>query len=269
MAMDTVTSADGTTLAYDRQGTGPALILVDGALTTRASGSKQQLAALLAPHFTTYLYDRRGRGDSADTPPYSVAREIDDIAAMIDEAGGTASLYGHSSGACLALLAAERLTSVNALALYEAPYNDAPEAQQAWGVYIDRLTAALAENRRGDAVALFMQYVGIPDAQIEAMRQAPFWSGYEAVAPTLAYDHTGIMGKSGAIPNDLIARVTVPVLVMHGDAGLAFMAVTAEALGRLLAHAQVRTLAGQTHNVQPDVLAPVVADFLESVAASR
>ena len=153
--------------------------------------------------------------------------------------------------------------------MYEAPYNDAPDAQQAWGVYIDRLTTALAENRRGDAVTLFMQYVGIPDAQIAAMRQAPFWSGHEAVAPTLAYDHTGIMGKSGAIPYDMLARITVPVLVMHGDAGLAFMAVTAETLGRRLPHAQVRALAGQTHNVQPDVLAPVVVDFLESVAASK
>src|ERR1700716_579638 len=141
LSMDTVTSPDGTTIAYDQQGEGPALILVDGALTTRASGSKPELAKLLAPHFTVYAYDRRGRGDSGDTLPYAVDREIEDIETLIDDSGGPTFLYGHSSGASLAMLAAIKLGGkVSRLAMYEAPYNDEPEAQQAWSQYISDLT---------------------------------------------------------------------------------------------------------------------------------
>ena len=147
--MDTVTSPDGTTIAYDKQGEGPTLILVDAALITRSSGSKPELAKLLAAHSTVYSYDRRGRGDSGDTLPYAVDREIDDIETLIDEGGGPALLYGNSSGASLAMLAAIRLAGkVSKLAMYEAPYNDDPEAQRAWGRYISGLTEALADGRR-------------------------------------------------------------------------------------------------------------------------
>ncbi len=178
--MDTVRSKDGTRIAFDKQGDGPAVILVDGAMGTRSSGSKPELAKLLAQHFTAYSYDRRGRGDSEDTQPYAVDREIEDIDALIDAAGGSACLHGHSSGGCLALEAAVKLGDrVKKLAIYEAPYNDDPEAQKAWGAYIKNLTEALATNRRGDAVALFMAYVGMPAAQIEGMRHAPFWAGME------------------------------------------------------------------------------------------
>src|SRR5438067_2998817 len=143
--MKTVQSADGTTLAFDQLGKGPALILVGGALCARLSWSGPQLSKLLAPHFTVYNYDRRGRGDSGDTKPYAVAREVEDIEALIDEAGGSASLYGHSSGAALALEAALRLgKKVKKLAMYEAPYNDDAEAQRAWKEYIKQLTEALA-----------------------------------------------------------------------------------------------------------------------------
>src|SRR6266496_4864538 len=172
--MQVVTSKDGTTIAYDKQGEGPAVILVAGALCTRLGWSGPHLSNLLARSFTVYNYDRRGRGDSGDTKPYAVAREIEDIEALIDEAGGSASLYGHSSGAALALEAALRLgKKVKKLAMYEAPYNDDAEAQRAWKEYIKHLTEALAADRRGDAVALFMQYVGTPADQIEAMRHAP------------------------------------------------------------------------------------------------
>jgi pimeloyl-ACP methyl ester carboxylesterase len=161
--MTTLKSKDGTTLAFDKQGEGPALILVDGAMSTRSSGSKPELAKLLAQHFTVYSYDRRGRGDSGDTKPYAVEREIEDIDVLIDDAGGSAFVYGHSSGGCLALEATIKLgEKVKRLAVYEVPYNDAAEAQKAWGEYIRNLTAALAADRRGDAVALFMAYVGIP-----------------------------------------------------------------------------------------------------------
>jgi pimeloyl-ACP methyl ester carboxylesterase len=130
--MNTVRSKDGTTIAFDKQGKGAALILVDGAMGTRSSGSKPQLAKLLAQHFTVYIYDRRGRGDSGDSAPYSVEREIEDIEALIDEAGGSAFVFGHSSGGCLALEATVKLgDKVKKLAMYEVPYNDDPEARKA------------------------------------------------------------------------------------------------------------------------------------------
>ena len=145
--MKSVVSKDGTRIAYDQTGTGPALIIVYGAMSTRSSGSKPELIALLSPHFTVYSYDRRGRGDSGDTQLYAVDREIEDIQAMIGEAGGTACLYGHSSGGCLALEAARKLGKVSRIALYEAPYNDDPSAQQAWRQYLDQLEEALVPGR--------------------------------------------------------------------------------------------------------------------------
>lgn len=258
--METVKSNDGTSIAYDRLGEGPVVILVDGALSTR--GSKADLAGLLAGQFTVVSYDRRGRGDSGDTQPYAVDREIEDIDALIDAAGGAACLYGHSSGGCLAMEATIELgRKVRKLAMYEAPYNDDPAAQKAWSEYLSRLTELLASGRRGDAVALFMALVGTPAAQIEGMRQAPFWAGLEAIAPTLAYDHTGIMGQKGSIPTERAARVQVPTLVMSGTSGLPFMLETARTLSRTIPGAELRTLEGQAHDVHADVLAPVLAEF--------
>ena len=263
--MNTITSRDGTQIAYDKQGDGPAVILVDGALCTRSFGSKPELVNLLAPHGAVYSYDRRGRGDSGDTLPYAVAREVEDIEALIDEAGGTASLYGHSSGAALALEAALQLgPKVTKLAMYEAPYNDDAAAQPAWTEYINRLTGLLAVERRGDAVALFMAYVGMPADQIEGMRQAPFWPSLEAIGPTLAYDHAALLGADRSVPTARVARVTVPTLVMYGSASFAFMRDTALALSQAIPHAQLRTLDGQTHEVHPDVLAPILVEFFQA-----
>ena len=263
--MDTVRSKDGTTIAFDQVGDGPALILVDGAMSTRSSGSRPELAKLLAKHFTVYSYDRRGRGDSGDTKPYAVEREIEDIEGVIEEAGGSAFLYGHSSGGCLALDATVKLgDKVKKLAMYEAPYNDDPEAKKAWGEYIKNLTEALASDRRGDAVALFMAYVGMPAAQIEGMRHAPFWAGMEAIAPTLAYDHTAIMGKDGSIPTERVARVHVPTLLMTGGNGAPFMLETAKTLSKTIPVAKLTTLEGQTHDVHPEALAPVLVKFFSA-----
>ena len=260
--MNTLKSKDRTTIAFDKQGAGPALILVDGAMGTRSSGSKPELARLLAQHFRVYSYDRRGRGDSGDTEPYAVQKEIEDIEALIDDAGGSAFVYGHSSGACLALDAAVGLgDKIVKLAMYEAPYNDDPEAQKAWGEYIENLKEALASDRRGDAVALFMAYVGTPAEQIEGMRHAPFWGGMEALAPTLAYDHTAIMGRDGSIPTERAARVRVPTLVMNGGNGAPFMHETAETLSKAIPLAELITLDGQTHDVDPGALAPVLVGF--------
>jgi len=260
--MKTVSSDDGTEIAYDKQGHGPVLILVNGAMTTRSSGSNPALADLLAQHLTVFSYDRRGRGESGDTLPYAVSREIEDLEALITLAGGTASLYGHSSGASLALEAAVALGErVQRIAMYEAPYNNDPEAKRAWGQYIEQLTDALAAGRSGDAIALFMSYVGVPEAEIAGMRQAPFWSGLEAVAPTLAYDHTGILGSDAAIPVERAPRVGAPTLVMHGGDSVAFMGETARTLSHAIPRAQLRLLEGQAHDVDPAVLAPILIDF--------
>ncbi len=266
--MDTVTSHDGTTIAYDARGDGPSLILIDGAMTSRASESKTELVALLAPHLTVYAYDRRGRGDSGDTPPYAVEREIDDIEALIDRAGGSAFLYGHSSGGCLALEAARVLGpgKVVKVSSYEAPYNDDPATQQAWSEYLRELTEALAEGRRGDAVALFMAYVGTPPEQIAGMRQAPFWQGLEVIAPTLRYDHAGIIGPTNAVPAEKLAKVTVPVLALCGGASYPFMCTTARTISQAAPRGEVRTLDGQTHDVQPAVLAAALIEFLTAGA---
>src|ERR1700755_1381446 len=151
----TVTSADGTTIAYERHGEGPAVVLGDGALSVR--GGKAGLDDLLGPHFTVYRYDRRGRGDSGDTLPYAPEREVEDLAAVIEAAGGTALLYGHSSGCALVLAAAVAIGtySVPKIALYEAPSSDDPDDQPRWDSYLADLDRLLGEGRRGDAVALF------------------------------------------------------------------------------------------------------------------
>jgi pimeloyl-ACP methyl ester carboxylesterase len=263
ITVSNVTSHDGTTIAYDEEGGGRPLIIVDGALSTRAGESKAELVALLAPHFTVYTYDRRGRGDSGDTAPYAVEREIEDVDALTDRAGGAAFLFGHSSGGCLALEAARVLgAKVAKVAVYEAPYNDDPAAQKAWGEYIRGLTDALAAGRRGDAVALFMRYVGTPPEQVAGMRQAPFWPSLEAIAPTLAYDHTEIMGRTAAVPAERLAEVAVPVLAMCGGSSPAFMCITARTISQAVPHGESRTLDGQTHAAQPEALAPVLIEFL-------
>ena len=260
--MNTVISKDGTKIAYDKQGEGPAVILAYGALCYRSFGSLPELVKLLTPHFTLYNYERRGRSESGDTRPYAVEREVEDIEALIDEAGGAAYLYGHSSGAALALEAAIKLGGkVKKLAMYEAPYNDDAEAQRAWKEYIKQLTELLAADRRGDAVALFMQLVETPTDQIEAMRHAPIWPMFEAIAPTLAYDHTAILGEDGSVPIERAASVSVPTLVMNGGASYAFMYETARALSQAMPHAQLRTLEGQRHDVSPEALAPVLVEF--------
>lgn len=263
--MKTANSADGTKIAYDKAGEGPALILIDGAMCTRSFGAKPELVSLLSRRFTVYSYDRRGRGDSGDTLPYAVDREIEDIGALIDDAGGTAYLFGHSSGGCLGLEAAVKLGGrVGKLAMYDPPYNDDPKARQAWREYNKQLTEALAEDRRGDAAALFMRYVGMPDEQIDGMRQTPFWPAAEAIAPTLAYDHAGVIGEDPSVPAQRAARVLVPALVIDGGASPPFLHDTAKTLSQAMPHAQRRTLEGQTHDMNAGVLAPVLEEFFGS-----
>jgi pimeloyl-ACP methyl ester carboxylesterase len=211
--VSTIRSHDGTAIAFDRSGAGPALILVGGMFEQRAMDSETaRLAALplLSDRFTVYHYDRRGRGDSGDTQPFAVEREIEDIAALVAEAGGEAFLFGISSGAALALEAALALGErVQKLAIYEPPYNDDPDARRAWREFRQQLSVALAEGRRGDAVGLFMMLLGVPDEQLDEMRQYPVWPMWETVAPTIAYD-AAALGEEAAVPAERAARLQTP-----------------------------------------------------------
>ena len=266
--MKQVQSVDGTNIAFDQIGKGPALILVGGALEQRAMDSETaQLAPLMAEHFTVFHYDRRGRGDSTDTQPYAVEREIEDIDALITEAGGSAFVFGISSGAALALEAAIKLgDKVKKLAMYEVPYNSDETARRAWQAYRKQLTGVLALGRRGDALALFMLLTGMPADHLDRVRQNPMWPMWEAVAPTLAYD-AAVMGEDASVPSEKAASVAVPALVMDGSASYPFMHITALALAKAMPHAEHRTLEGQTHEVESSVLAPVLEEFFNSNAA--
>ena len=263
--MTTVTSKDGTKIAFDQAGQGPALIIVDGAIEYRAfAQGLAQLVALLASHFTVINYDRRGRGESGDTPPFAVEREVEDIDALIDAAGGSAFVYGISSGAALAMEAAITLgPKIQKLAMYEAPYNSDAPARQVWREYRQQLTEALAAGRNGDAMVLFMRLVGMPADHVPGMRQSPEWPLFEAVAPTLAYD-AAALGDEAAVPVERAALVAVPTLVMNGGASFPFMHTTATALAEAMPQGQQRTLEGQTHDVAPEVLAPVLVEFFRA-----
>jgi pimeloyl-ACP methyl ester carboxylesterase len=189
-------------------------------------------------------------------------REIEDIEALIDHAGGSASLYGVSSGAALAMEAAIRLgPKVEKLAMYEPPYNDEDSSRQRWREYTKQLKELLASDRKGDAVALFMMLVGAPADQVQGMRQHPLWPMWEAVAPTLAYDHIADLGEDASVPVEQAARVTVPTLVMSGSESFPFMHTTAAALANAIPHGQHRVLVGQTHEVASEALAPVLIEF--------
>lgn len=257
--MGTVTSADGTTIAYERIGGGPALILIDGALAHRALWGAHELARSLAPHFTVYLYDRRGRGESSDTAPYAVEREVDDIAALIEEAGGSAALYGMSSGGALALEATASGLAVSKLAVYEVPYTvDGGDDPQQKAAYDKQLAELLAVGDRSGAAALFLSFA-LPPEVVSELQASPSWPQYEAAAGTLGYD-TAVMGD-GRVPRDKAAKVDVPALVMDGGDSPDMLRIPAGVLADALPDGTRRTLPGQTHAVAPDALAPVLIEF--------
>jgi pimeloyl-ACP methyl ester carboxylesterase len=257
--MPVVTSADGTAIAYERTGSGPALVLVDGALCYRAAGPMRPLADLLRDSFTVHTYDRRGRGDSSDTPPYAVAREVEDLQAVIAQAGGEACVYAISSGAALALATAAAGSGITRLALYEPPFMAEVEDGSRTKEYTERLTELLAAGRNGDAVALFMTNVGMPAPVVAAIRAQPGWTALEAIAPTLGYDDQ-VLGD-GRVPRDLASTIAVPALVLAGGASPQSLQQAAKATADALPTAEHRTLDDQTHDVAPGALAPVLAEF--------
>ena len=263
--MNKVHSSDGTTIAFDRLGDGPPVILVCGASTDRRANAS--LAALLAEHLTVLNYDRRGRGDSGDTPPYAVEREVEDIEALIDEAGGSASVYGTSSGAALALEAAASGLAVRKLALWEPPFI-LDESRRPPADLVERYDEMIAAGRRGDAVELFMaKVVGLPPEFVAYARTQPFWQAQEALAHTLAYDAT-VMGDY-SLPAERAASVTVPTLVITGGASFLFIREAAQVLAEILPEGQHRTLEGQEHNVAPEALAPVLEEFFKPQTGTR
>jgi pimeloyl-ACP methyl ester carboxylesterase len=261
--MNTARSTDGTAIAYETRGEGPPLILVDGALCYREMGPSRALAKVLSEHFTVITYDRRGRGESADTTPYSGEREIEDLAALIAAAGGSAYICGFSSGAVLALDAAAHGLPITALALYEPPFIVDDSRPPAAGDYLEQLNTLLASNRRGDAVRLFMQQVGMPAPLVSLMRFMPAWGKLKRVAHTLPYDGE-IMDDTQLgrpLPAARWPGTKVKTLVIVGGKSPAFFHNGTTMLTNLLPNAEHRVLDGQTHMVKAKALAPVLIDY--------
>jgi pimeloyl-ACP methyl ester carboxylesterase len=259
---DTVRSRDGTTIAFDRSGDGPPLILVSGAMGTKAHAV--ELASQLATTFTVFAYDRRGRGDSGDTQPYAVEREIEDLDAAIGAAGGSAFVYGHSSGAVLALRAAAAGLNIPKLALHEPPFIVDDSRPPVPDDLVEHLDELIAAGKPGDAVAYFMtDSVGVPAEALDGMRQNPSWARMEAVAHTLSYDSRIMADTTRGDPAPLQqwAAVTTPTLIIDGTETFPFMHPSADALAAVLTNAERATLGGQDHGPEPEVLVPVLVEF--------
>jgi pimeloyl-ACP methyl ester carboxylesterase len=251
-----VTSRDGTSIAFERSGAGPALILVDAAGNYGGFRPLRAPVELLAADFTVYVYDRRGRGGSGDTPPYAIEREVDDLAALIAHAGGSAFLYGMSSGSLLALHAAASGLAIPKLALFEPPIqpNEAPAGETGFTAELAGLVAA---GRRRDAVAFFHRGIGVPDEVMDQMMTPAVWAALEAVAHTLVYD----CRLSDATSSPLIRSVTAPTLVIDSQASGPELAGMAAAVVEALPNGAHRTLPGEWHGVPDEALAPVLTGF--------
>jgi pimeloyl-ACP methyl ester carboxylesterase len=257
--MERITSKDGTTIAFEQFGNGPPIIVVSGASTDRSNNAR--IAAALAEHSTVLNHDRRGRGDSSDTLPYAVEREVEDLQALVEAAGGSAGVLGLSSGAVLAAEAAASGLSIDRLFLWEPPFSLDPDGPRRAKAYADGLGELLAAGRRGDALEHFMRMVGIPDQMIAGMRSSPYWQAGERLAPTLAYD-AAVMGDN-TIPTERFARITVPTLVLAGSESPRFLQDAAAHAAASIPGACHDVLAGQDHDVDARVIAQAVADFAQ------
>lgn len=270
--MNSVWSKDGTRIAFDRLGEGPTIILAGGAFSYRAFPKLVQLAELLSRRFTVINYDRRGRGDSGDTAPYAVEREIEDVQALIDAAGGSASFWGWSSGAVLGLRAAVSGLNFKRLALFEPPFmvdDSRPPPPAHFATTLDEMVAA---NRRGDATKLFMtQGMGAPRLIVTLMRFSPFWSKLKATAHTLPYDWA-ILGDTMTgrpLSAEQWAPARTPTLVLAGEKSPQQLRQAALAIAEVLPNARHRELEGQSHNPSMKAMAPVLEDFFAGENASR
>jgi pimeloyl-ACP methyl ester carboxylesterase len=273
--MQIVTSKDGSRIAYDRYGAGPRVILVAGALGYRKFNKMEEIAQSLSDRFTVINYDRRGRGDSSEATPFALEREIEDIQALID-AEGPASLWGWSSGGALALRAAAAGVEVEKVSVYEVPFMVDPSHNRPTPDYGERLDELVAADDRNALVKHFMRNaIGIPAPFVALMRLMPIWKGLKSTAHTLPYDWAAL-GKhtmSGApLSAEEWAPVTVPAQVVYGSKSAAVLQKGSRALAEVLPNAELRELQGVSHNVKPQALAPVLAEFLAgdaNVAAPR
>jgi pimeloyl-ACP methyl ester carboxylesterase len=261
--MSIVDSADGTRIAYERTGEGPPLIIVDGALCHRAQGPSRPMAAELAGEFTVFTYDRRGRGESGESGEISVEREVEDIEALVKQAGGTAALFGASSGAVLALEAASRGIGVGKLAMYEPPvivddaHRPLPED------WVPALDALVAQGQHGEAVRRFMRFVDVPGFGIAIMRLLPVWSKLKALAPSMRYDFAFMheLQRGRPLPRTRWSTASQPTLVADGGKSPAWMRHGCQQMSEVLPNATYRTVPGQTHMVKATALAPVLREF--------
>jgi pimeloyl-ACP methyl ester carboxylesterase len=254
--MEKLTSTDGTTIAYQRSGVGPALILVVGAFCDRSSTAG--LTPLLASDFTVYEYDRRGRGSSGDSPDYSVDREVDDLSALISEAGGSAFVYGHSSGAALALEAAARGVPITGLVAYEPPYSALDDGTGGSAELLEGVRARIAAGDRDGAASLFLQGVGTPAEVLPMIRQSPGWPRMLELAPGLVYDLT--LCDGGVVPRERLARVGVPAVAVSGGASGEWASRAGAAVADAVPGARHLVLDGQTHAVAHEAIAPVILE---------
>lgn len=261
MPMETVTSQDGTVIAFDRLGRGEPLILVSGASSDRRADAA--LADALAEHFDVVNYDRRGRGDSTDTPPFAVDREIEDIAALLSLAGAPPVLMGFSSGAALAARAAAKLP-VRALVMWEPPYPTDEQGLAAAAAYTQALKERLDAGDNDGAFVLFLERVGLPKEAIAGMRQSPYWPQGVRIAPTLAYDDAAL---GGPVPTEVFGTISVPTLVLSGGASPRMLQDGARATADAIPGSAFGILEGQTHDVSADVLTAAVVGFTERLPA--
>jgi pimeloyl-ACP methyl ester carboxylesterase len=254
-----VTSADGTRIAFDRLGHGSPVVVVSGMFCDRRT--TQELADHLAKEFTVVNYDRRGRGESGDTAPYAVEREVEDLGALIAEVGESAAVYGHSSGAGLALNAAAGGLPITRLVLHEPPYGpDDEDSKREARELAESVRLALAEDRRADAIKLFFAASGMPPEMVEGASSDP---SMLAVAPTMPYDFA-VMGDDGGgtIPEEVVRNLNIPTLVIAGGASPSFFRDTAARIAELLPNGTQTVLQGYDHGAPPDVVAPAVTEFL-------
>jgi pimeloyl-ACP methyl ester carboxylesterase len=270
--MQTVTSKDGSRIAYDRVGSGPTVVLVAGALGYRKFPQMQQLSRLLSERCTVINYDRRGRGDSTEVKPFAIEREIEDIEALIHAEGGSGSLWGWSSGGALALRAAAAGLPIERISVYEVPFIVTPGAKRPTRDYGRRLDELVSAGDRSGAVSHFMRNaMGIPAPIVALMRLMPFWKGAKAVAHTLPYDWAALGEERmyGAPLNaDDWASVTVPTLVVHGSKSPAVLREGSRALAAALPNAELRVLEGVSHNLKMPVLAPLLAEFFTTTRST-
>ena len=258
----TVVSKDNTSIAYEKLGDGPSLVLVNGALSFRKSNGVSELVNRLSLDFSVITYDRRGRGESGDTKPYRVEKEIDDLDALIREAGGNAFLFGVSSGAALALYAAEKLgpKKIPKLAIYEPPFGFAGVmGQKEYNEEKKQINDFVNAGKPGNAITLFFESLKTPAEQIDAIKNSPGWKEMEAVGHTLVYDFE-ILGD-GNIPLDMAEKVRVPTLILDGEKSFDFMHSTADTLAETIPGAKRQTLSNQTHEISPETIAPVLDSF--------